>query len=321
MSDLADLASALRDGIGLEHKRDIAPVVAALGLGQAAIRVGDDCAAIADGDGWLLLAIEGFLPGFVAREPFFAGYCGIMVNLSDIAAMGGRPLAVVDAIWSRDGEHARPLLEGLRAGAAAYGVPIVGGHTNCRADGEQLAVGVLGRASRLLTSFDAKPGEQLLAAIDLRGRYREPFAWWDASSDRADPSRLRADLEVLPRLAESGLSAAAKDISMGGLIGTAIMLAECSGIGLSIRPHDVPRPPRAELSRWLTAFPSFGFLLTCTEGDSAAVIDRFAARGIDCAAIGRCEHGSRVELVDGGERHLLHDLAAAPLIGCGRAPA
>ena len=317
MSELGGLALALRDGVGLRHKHDIAPVVAALGLGDAAIRVGDDCAAIPDGDGWLLLAIEGFLPGFVAREPFFAGYCGIMVNLSDIAAMGGRPIAVVDAIWSRDGDHARPLLEGMRAAAAAYGVPIVGGHTNSRAEGEQLAVSVLGRASRLLTSFDARPGERLLAAIDLRGRYREPFAWWDASSGCADPSRLRDDLELLPRLAESGLSAAAKDISMGGLIGTAIMLAECSGIGLSIRPHDVPRPPGADVARWLTAFPSFGFLLTCTEDNSAAVIERFAARGIDCAAIGQCERGSRIELVDGRERELVHELAAAPLIGCG----
>ncbi len=317
MSGLAELALALRDGVGLRHKRDIAPVIAALGLGDAAIRVGDDCAAIPDGEGWLLLAIEGFLPGFVAREPFFAGYCGVMVNLSDIAAMGGRPIAVVDAIWSRDGDHARPVLEGLRAGAAAYGVPIVGGHTNSRGESEQLAVSVLGRASRLLTSFDARPGERLLAAIDLRGRYREPFAWWDASSDCADPSRLRHDLELLPRLAESGLSAAAKDISMGGLIGTAIMLAECSGIGLSIRPHDVPRPPGADLARWLTAFPSFGFLLTCTDQNAAAVIERFAARGIDCAAIGHCEHGSRIDLVEGRERALLHDLAAAALIGCG----
>lgn len=327
MSDLAGLAAALRDSIGLQHKHDIAPVVAALGLRDAAIRVGDDCAAIPDGPpaegrGWLLLAIEGFLPGLVAREPFFAGYCGVMVNLSDIAAMGGRPVAVVDAIWSRDADHAAPILDGLRAGAAAYGVPIVGGHTNSRGGdvdrgGEQLCVAVLGRAGALLTSFDARPGELLLAAIDLRGRYHEPFAWWDASSGCPDGARLRADLELLPHIAEAGLSRAAKDISMGGLIGTAIMLAECSGIGLSITPSCIPRPEGADLARWLTAFPSFGFLLTCTEADADALIALFAARDIACAAIGRCEAGSRVELVEAGERQMIHDLAIRPLIGCG----
>ncbi len=317
MNSLAALASALRDNVGLLHKQDIAPVVTALGLGNDAVRVGDDCAAIPDGDGWLLFAIEGFLPAFVAREPFFAGYCGIMVNLSDIAAMGGRAIAVVDAIWSRDTEHATPILDGLRAASATYGVPIVGGHTNSRDTGEQLSVAILGRAKSLLTSFDARPGELLLAAIDLRGHYHEPFAWWDASSDCPDPARLRDDLELLPEIAEAGLSRAAKDISMGGLIGTAIMLAECSGIGLSITPSQVPRPDGADLARWLTAFPSFGFLLTATEANAAAVIARFTERDIACAVIGRCEAGTRVELAEAGACETIRDLADAPLIGCG----
>ena len=55
---------------------------------------------------------------------------------------------------------------------------------------------------RLLTSFDARPGDRLIAAIDLRGRYREPFANWEAATAAA-PARLIADLEVLPALAEA----------------------------------------------------------------------------------------------------------------------
>jgi selenophosphate synthetase-related protein len=62
--------------------------------------------------------------------PWFAGYCGVMVNVSDIYAMGGRPLAVVDALWSAGAETARPLLEGLAEASRRYGVPIVGGHSN-----------------------------------------------------------------------------------------------------------------------------------------------------------------------------------------------
>jgi selenophosphate synthetase-related protein len=67
-------------------------VTAALGVGaQSAVQVGDDCAALPDEQGCLLLAGEGFLDRFVAADPWFAGYCGVMVNLSDVAAMGGRP--------------------------------------------------------------------------------------------------------------------------------------------------------------------------------------------------------------------------------------
>ncbi|HEV7439262.1 MAG TPA: hypothetical protein VGN94_06500, partial [Methylobacterium sp.] len=61
--DLAGLARGIREARGIAHKRDIDAVVARLGLGSrgAAVPVGDDCAAIPDGDGYLLLAIEGFL--------------------------------------------------------------------------------------------------------------------------------------------------------------------------------------------------------------------------------------------------------------------
>eukprot|EP00456_Euglypha_rotunda_P046976 TRINITY_DN37441_c0_g1_i2.p2 TRINITY_DN37441_c0_g1~~TRINITY_DN37441_c0_g1_i2.p2 ORF type:complete len:116 (-),score=28.25 TRINITY_DN37441_c0_g1_i2:10-357(-) len=92
--NLYELIDALHDSKGIAHKRDIEPVVNALALGaQSTIKVGDDCAAIPNphGGGYTLFAIEGFLPGFVERDPWFAGWCGIMVNLSDIYAMGGRP--------------------------------------------------------------------------------------------------------------------------------------------------------------------------------------------------------------------------------------
>ena len=61
-----------------------------------AVPNGDDCAVLPDGNGHLLLAIEGLVQDFVEQQPWFAGYSAVMVNLSDIAAMGGRALAVVD---------------------------------------------------------------------------------------------------------------------------------------------------------------------------------------------------------------------------------
>lgn len=177
-ASLDNIAALVAKSRGLSSKADIADVVARLGLEVqpgSAIRVGDDCAAIPDEQGWLLFAIEGFVEDFVAADPQFAGWCGVMVNLSDIAAMGGEPIAIADAIWARDGSEADPVLAGLRAAADTYRVPIVGGHTNHRAAHGQLAVAVLGRARHLITSFDAKDGDALLAVVDLRGRFREPF--------------------------------------------------------------------------------------------------------------------------------------------------
>lgn len=318
---LATLAATLRAGRGLAAKRDIAAVAGRLGLsGAAAIAVGDDCAAIPDGNGFLLLAIEGFMNEFVAGDPWFAGWCGIMVNLSDVVAMGGRPIAVVDAVWGAGDAATAPVLEGIRAAAEAYGVPVVGGHTNTRTDRGQLAVAILGRAKRLLTSFDARPGDRLVAAIDLRGRYREPFSNWEAAIG-APAARLRADLELLPAIAESGLAASAKDISQGGVVGTAMMLAECSGVGLAIDVTRVPRPLDVPLERWLQTFPSYGYLLAVAADNLAEVLARFAARGITAADIGAVTADRRVLIGDGVERETVWDFTREPLMGCTRAEA
>src|ERR1700676_4735520 len=239
---LDKVAATLRASRGIAAKRDIAAVVGRLGVaGEFVVPVGDDCAAIPDGDGFLLLAIEGFMNEFVAGDPWFAGWCGVMVNVSDVAAMGGRPIAVVDAVWAASEAEADPVLAGMREASRAFGVPVVGGHTHTRTDRGQLSVAILGRAKRLLTSFDARPGDRLVAAIDLRGRYREPFSNWEAATT-APAARLRADLDVLASIAESGLAASAKDISQGGIVGTAMMLAECSGVGVALDVGQVPKP-------------------------------------------------------------------------------
>jgi uncharacterized protein len=313
---LGELATTLRAGRGLNAKRDIAAVAARLGLSSAAaIPVGDDCAAIPDGEGFLLLAIEGFMNEFVAGDPWFAGWCGVMVNISDVAAMGGRPIAVVDAVWAASDAEAAPVLAGLRAASETFGVAVVGGHTNTRTDRGQLSVAILVRATHLLTSFDAKPGDRLVAAIDLRGRYREPFANWEAATS-APPSRLRADLEILPALAEAGLAGAAKDISQGGIVGTALMLAECSSVGAVIDVARVPKPEGVPLERWLQTFPSYGYLLAVAPAHVSAVLARFEARSIVAADIGKVTADRRVAVADGPSVETIWDFSQEPLIGC-----
>lgn len=309
------LARTLRKSGALAHKADIAPVLRALGpVAAGGLKLGDDCAAIPDGDGFLLFAIEGFLPEFVANEPYFAGWSGVMVNASDIAAMGGRAIAVVDAIWSSSQAEALPILSGLADAAAAYGIAIVGGHSNMRAPGSNLSVAILGRAERLLTSFDAQPGDALVAAIDLRGRMRDPHPFWDASTG-APPERLRADLELLPRIAETELAASAKDISNAGIVGTAAMLADCSNVGACIDVRAIPRPDDVLLERWLEVFPSFGFLIACRAGNCDTVIDLFTKRGIAAAAIGTCDASRTLRITDGVAVEMIWDFGDRSLLG------
>lgn len=307
---VADLVASLRESRGFRHKTDIVGVVGSLArclpggtqdLAQA-VALGDDCAALDDGNGYLLFAIEGMVSDFVSAMPWFAGYSSVMVNVSDIYAMGGRPLAVVDALWSHGIEPAHQVLAGMAAASVAYGVPIVGGHTNTRSDAAQLAVSIIGRANALLSSFKAKPGDSLMMAVDLRGHFEEPYPFWNASVD-APSQRLRADLDLLPQLAESGLCDAAKDISMAGTLGTALMLLECSQVGARIDLTRIPKPADVALSRWVTAFPSFGYLLSVRPQHVEAVQDLFHSRALACSTIGMVDDSLQVSL------HLQEDSA------------
>jgi uncharacterized protein len=192
-------------------------------------------------------------------------------------------------------------------------VPIVGGHSNVRSDGAQLAVSIVGRAGKLLTSFDARPGDALVMAVDLRGRYEEPYPFWNASVG-APEGRARGDFELLPALAEDGLCDAAKDISMAGALGTALMLLECSGAGARIDLDALPCPAGADFERWLTAFPSFGFVLSVRPEHADAVLERFAARSLASAVIGRVDASREVVATRGGESALLWNLRDEPFI-------
>ncbi|HEY9105373.1 MAG TPA: sll0787 family AIR synthase-like protein [Roseateles sp.] len=327
MNHLEQLAHGLREGRGFRHKRDIAAVLPQVMPAATSVPNGDDCAVLPDGSGGhLLFAIEGLMQDFVKTMPWFAGYSGVMVNLSDIAAMGGRALAVVDALWAADEDTAGQLLAGMRAACERYGVPLVGGHTNLQGRSGQLAVAVMGRANRLISSFAACEGDRLLMAVDLRGRWQDDQPFWNASTD-APPERLRDDLALLPLLAETGLCDAGKDISMAGVLGTLLMLLECSGVGACVdltrlpRPHGSPawhdESAVAAQLRWLGAFPSYGFVLSVREPKAQAVMRRFEARGIACADIGTVVPGTRLELRLGEQATTLWNLADSPFIGAG----
>jgi selenophosphate synthetase-related protein len=92
------------------------------------------------------------------------------------------------------------------------------------------------------------------------------------------------------------------------------MLAECSGVGITIDLNAIPKPEGVALERWLLTFPSFGYLLAIKPEHVAETIARFAGRGIAAASIGSVVRGSRLIISDGVESETIWDFAERPLI-------
>jgi len=306
---LEALARFLEQHPAVREKARIHEVYAPAERVAGSARLGDDCAAIPDtvGGGHLLFAAEGMLDSFVRDDPWFAGYSAVMVNISDVAAMGGIPIAITDVLVTPDMEAADDIWAGMQAASEAYGVPIVGGHTTlAKVDSPRLSAAVLGRAGEsLLTSFDAKPGDELVMVIDLRGSYRGDKPFWNASTG-SPPERLRGDISLLTQVAERRLSLAAKDISNGGIVGTLAMFAHCSGVGAVINLDDVPKPDGVPWERWLVSFPSFGFLLAVPDdGRVEEFTALFSARDLTCARIGHFTESTDLVLTEDSARAML----------------
>jgi uncharacterized protein len=308
MPDVDALAASARCAPELNAKRNLRLVRRLPAVGE-----GDDGALIAHGDGFLVLCGEAIAPAFVAGHPHAAGAAAVVTNVSDVRAMGGRPLALLDMVVSPDAEHAEQVLDGVAWAAGLLGVDVVGGHLTL---GHPAAVAATctGVARRPLRSSAARPGDVLLAAFALEGRYLGTTDFFSSLRDRA-PTALRDDGEALVEVAERGLCHAARDVSMPGAAGSLLQLLEAARCGAVLDLDRVPRPPDVTIERWLRTFPSFGFLLAAPAEAVPEACAVFAGRGLACVPCGGFDASRTLRLAAGGRTATVWDLAAEPLTG------
>jgi AIR synthase-related protein len=235
-------------------KAPLGRLLAGLAPGGAGF-VGDDAAPVPGSD--LVAACDAILPAMVERDPEWAGWCSVVVNLNDLAAMGATPVGLLDAVAGPSAAAVGRVLAGLRAAADAYGVPVLGGHTQLGVP-SALAVTALGRTPRgPVPGGGGRVGDTVSLTADLGGDWRPGYLGrqWDSTSGRS-----AAELRGLTRLLTEHRPAAAKDVSMAGVVGTLGMLAEAGGCGAELDVASVPRPAGAPMGDWLTCFPGFAML-------------------------------------------------------------
>lgn len=243
-------------------KRDLGRLLHGLAPGGAGF-VGDDGAPVPGSD--LVAACDAIVPSMVERSPEWAGWCSVLVNLNDLAAMGAEPVGLLDAIGARDVSFASRVLSGLRMACTAYDVPVLGGHTQFGVPAA-LSVTALGRTAHPVPAGGGKPGHHIRLTADLGGGWRAGHQGrqWDSTSTRRTPE-LRAMLGSVA----AARPKAAKDVSMAGVVGTLGMLAEASGCAAVLDVAAVPRPRTATVGDWLTCFPGFAMLTADDPGAPA----------------------------------------------------
>lgn len=137
---------------------------------EGTVGIGDDCAVLPAGEGELLFSTDLLMEGvhFLRSEssPEDVGWKAAAVNLSDIAAMGGKPVATFLSIAlpkDAQGEWAERFIEGYRQISSQYDVPLLGGDTTSSLRDIAVNVGILGRcqSGKRLMRGGAKVGETI----------------------------------------------------------------------------------------------------------------------------------------------------------------
>jgi len=222
---------------------------------RAVLGIGDDCALIAPSPGMqTAISSDMLVEGrhfFAGEDPLRLGHKALAVNLSDLAAMGARPVGFTLALALPEANRAwlQGFSQGLFALADAFNIELIGGDTTkgplniCITVFGEIAPGRALRRSAAQAGDDiwisGTLGDARLALAAYRNELAQPL---DAASQRAAAVRMhtpvpRVELGVL--LAEQGIAHAAIDIS-DGLIGDLGHILKLSQVGATLDLDALP---------------------------------------------------------------------------------
>ena len=216
------------------------------------------------------------------------GYKAAAVNLSDLAAMGAEPEALVVSLAVLPTTGLASVVE-LYEGLAEVSVPVLGGDTT-RAEPMFLTVAAVGRSERVPGRAGAKPGDALVvtgplgaAAAGLHALERELRGFDELVERHHRPPVRLVEGRELARVAHAMV-----DLS-DGIGRDAGRIAERSGCKVVIDADAVPKAPRlgevADLPFW-TMGEDYELLAALAPDDAAAS---------GFPVVGHCENGSGVE--------------------------
>ena len=320
--ELAELVDSIQNFEGILRKESIENITEKLKdvyniSGETLLDFGDDASAVDIGNDTLILfAADGIWGKLMDADPYWAGYCSILVNVNDIAAMGGRPIAMVNILSINNDKIANDLINGIKDGCRKFNVPMVGGHFHPDTDYNALDVAIVGIAKKdkIITSFDSCVGDKVIVAIDLDGRQHPKFALnWDTTYLK-DEKIVQDQIATMAKIAEKGLATGGKDISNPGTLGTLEMLLESSNVGAIVELEKIPRNTDVSWDEWLKSYPGAGFVLTSKEENVDQLIKLLEEVSITSSVVGEVISEKKLYLTYKNEKMLLFDQNKNPVL-------
>jgi len=318
---LEAIVEAIRTFPGVTRKKAVHEIVGSFSTKEfprVAASEGEDAAAVEYGDDYILFAADGIMESLVESDPFYAGYFAVLVNVNDIAAMGGRSLAMVDVLSLSKSRVCGEILKGMSTAVKKFNVPIVGGHTHPDCKYNAIDVSIIGTVPKtdIILSSTAKDDDDILFIIDLDGFFPNSLKYaWDTTSKK-DSSIVRAQMEVMSTIASKHLADSAKDMSNPGCIGTLGMMLESSRKGGTVDINKIPIPKGVDLIQWILSYQGCGFVIACSPKNSSEIISLFESVGCSGAIVGKIDDTMELRLILDKESKVLFDFKKDIITGC-----
>jgi thiamine-monophosphate kinase len=251
---------------------------------------GDDCALLAASEQpWLVttdMLLEGSHFKLAEAGPVRVGHKAMAVNLSDIAAMAGRPVAAVVSVGlPRHGASAiaEGLYQGLRTLADAFDTAIIGGDTNTWDGGLVISVTLLGQPTPpgAVRRAGARPGDWLLVTGPLGGSLLDKHLDFTPRVREAILLQQAADLHAMIDISD-GLAADAHHICEESKCG-AVLYAEAIPIQDAVNRIQDGRTP---LEHALSDGEDFELAFAVSPEDGRRLIATQPIAGINLTQVG-----------------------------------
>jgi hypothetical protein len=265
----------------------------------------------------VLFAADGIMEKLMEADPFLAGYYAVLVNVNDIAAMGGSPLGMVDVISINSGYLDSELIKGLQYGVEKFNVPLVGGHTHPDCHYNSIEISIIGsvRKEDVLLSSTARAGDDIVFVIDLDGRFPESVPYTFDTTSGKPKELVQAQMAAVTDVAKGHLAHACKDMSNPGHIGTLGMMLESSDKGATVDVTKIPIPEGVDEIAWATAYQGCAFVFSCDPSHSQEVIDIFSRVGCAGAVVGKVDDSRILRITDGREEATVFDFSKDIITG------
>lgn len=228
--------------------------------------IGDDAAVIDGGDESILLCTDLLTEGVhfdLSYTPLHhLGYKAVVVNVSDIAAMNGRPEQIVVSLGLSNRfsvEAVDVLYEGIKAACKNYNVDLVGGDTTSSASGLVISIAALGRVKKekVVYRIGAKVNDIVCVTGDLGAAYMGlQILERNKQEFLANPEmkpqlenfeymvgrqlKPEARTDIVYELAELGIQPTSMIDISDGLASELLHISKNSGIGVKIFEDKIP---------------------------------------------------------------------------------